>query len=557
MGVVSYSPDSEESGGNWETVTDSEIIKLLDSMAEQIDGAPDGRYTYYSDNYLKREAEKRTEADEQRDREAFDDMNEAVKDEAGKTGQEGEYNAFLELAPKAVDEHIKFESNSIVPGFLSFVSDVGVSVSLYRIKLPAGVYFLKGGEEITEARVYTLTFDADELIHLGDNLPYDETTDENGMTTRSYKAPDEGMEPLSFSAKLEPIATKDGEYLSYLEYAAWLAIEVAPDKETRDAIFNSAYNVTRKEETDGEEPPKQDGAKPTWRHDPVTKLAQSLSNPALYDEFGTISLDVAGKADRKRKRAVETVVSLEYIGDSEDVKLSRPIDEFDCLVLDGYIAQIAAGRSMFTAADVFEAAIGGANPNENQLREVTESIDRMRANKLTIDMTAEAEAHNLVDPETGKPWKSWKVETMLVPADKITMTSPNGRVVEGYTSTREPVVYTHARMTNQIISYPIALLDTKDAGSNTKKNAIMRNYLLRRIKQAEKNPRMKPTIKYSTIYEKAGIDKSNRTARKRANDYIEGLLKIWTDKGVISGYAIEKEGQQIAKVTVSFPKNPR
>jgi len=479
-----------------------------------------------------------------------------MADERGETMADDreEYNAFLELAPKAVDEHLKFDSNSFVPGFLSFVSDTDVHVGLYRIKLPAGVYFLKGGDEITEARIYTLTFDADELVHLGDNLPYEETTDENGMTTRAYKAPDDNREPLSFSAKIEPIPTKDGEYLTYLEYAAWLAIEVAPDQETRNAIFNSAYHVTREEEATRDEPPKQDGGKPTWRHDPVTKLAQSLSNPALYGEFGTISLDVAGKADRKKKREVLTAVALEYIGDDEDVKLSRPVSEFDLQVLNGYIAQVAAGRSMFTATDVFEAVTGSSKPTKKQAQEITESIDRMRFNKLTVDMTQEAEAHHLVDPETGKPWKNWKVETMLVPADKITMTSTNGRVVEGYVSTREPVVYTHARMTNQIVSYPLRYLDTRDAGSNTQQNLIIRAYLLKRILQAQKNPRMKPTVKYSTIYEKTGVDKSNKTVRKRANDYIEALLRIWVEMGLISKYTIEKEARQISKVTFEFPK---
>ena len=465
-----------------------------------------------------------------------------------RTEEQGEGNAFLELAPKAVDEHLNFEANSIVPGFVNFVSDVDVYLGLYRFTLHAGAYFLKGGEEITEARVYMMTFDPDEIAHVGDGLPYEETTDEDGNTMRAYH------DPVSFSAKLEPIPTKDGEYLTYLEYAAWLAMTVAPDDDTRDAIFNSAYNVTHEEEVKREEPPKQDGAKPTWRHDPITKLAQSLSNPALYGEFGTITLDVAGKADRKRKREVQTAVALEYIGDDEDVRLSRPLSEFDLQVLNGYIAQVAAGRTMFTTTDVFEAVTGSGKPTKKQVQEFTESIDRMRFNKLTVDMTQEAEAHNLVDPETGKPWKSWKVETMLVPADKITMTSPNGRVVEGYVSTREPVVYTHARMTNQIVSYPLRYLETRDAGSNTQQNLIMRAYLLKRILQAQKNPRMKRTIKYSTIYEKAGVDKGNKTARKRANDYIEGCLKIWVDMGLITRFTIEKEARQISKVTVEFPK---
>lgn len=462
--------------------------------------------------------------------------------------EQGGNSVFVDYAQKAIEEHLDFNEKSIVPGFVCFVSDTDVYLGLYEFTLNAGAYFLKVGEDAGAARVYMMTFDADELASMRDGLPYVETTDKDGNTMRSYH------DPVSFSAKMEPVQIKDGEYLTYLEYAAWLAITVAPDDETRDAIFKSAYQMHRKETPEREEPPKQDGGKPTWRHDPITKLAQSLSNPALYGDFGTVTLNVAGKADRKRKRSVETVVSLEYFGDNEDVSLSRPISEFDLQVLNGYIAQVAAGRTMFTATDVFEAVTGAGKPTKKQLQEFTESIDRMRYNRLIVDMTQEAEAHGLVDPETGKPWKSWKVESVLVPADKSMLTSKNGRYVEGYMSRGEPVVYTHARMTNQMVSYPLRYLETKDAGSNTQQNLIMRAYLLKRILQARDNPRMRPTIKYSTIYEKAGVDKENRTARKRANDYIEALLKIWIEKGLISDYEIEREKLQISKVTVFFPQ---
>ena len=462
-----------------------------------------------------------------------------------------ELNAYERLAPEAVKAHVAFEEMSIVPGFRTFSTDVDVYLGLYETMMPAGSYMLKEGDELATARIYQLVFDGEEIARVTDGKEKETRVDESGNVMHTIK------EPVEFSAKLEPIPTADGNYLTFPEFAAWLAINTADDDETRDAIFRSVYQVTRRDDEGREKPPKQAEAKPTWRHDPITKLAQSLSNPALYGEFGTISLDVAGKADRKRKRTVETVVALEYIGNDEDVTLARPVSEFDLQVLNGYIAQVAAGRSMFTATDVFEAVTGGGKPTEKQKREYTESLDRMRFNKLTVDMTAEAEAHNLVDPETGRPWKSWKVETMLVPADKVTMTSPNGRIVEGYVNRGEPVVYTHARMTKQIVSYPLRYLDTKDAGSNTQQNIIIRGYLLKRILQARDNPRMRPTIKYATIYDKAGIDKGSKQARKRANDYIERLLNVWVNMGLISGYAIEKERRQISKVTVTFPKEPR
>ena len=463
-----------------------------------------------------------------------------------------ENNAFIEYGIKARQDHIKF-TESMIPSFVAFECDTDVYLGIWKKTVHAGTYFLLAEDvadesKIQTAPVYMVNFDPVQIVEESERAGYEETVLEDGTTVRAV------TENVSLNLTVDPIEVESGRHLSFFEFLAWLAMTVAETDEIRDAIFNSAYQVERKETVNKEELPKQEAVKPSWRHDPITKLAQSLSDPALYGEFGTAKLNVAGKADRKKKREVLTAVALEYIGDDDDIKLSRPVSEFDIQVLNGYIAQVAEGRAMFTAADVFEAVTGSGSPTKKQLAEYTESIDRMRFNKLTVDMTQEAEAHNLVDPETGKPWKSWKVETMLLPADKITMTAANGRVVEGYVSTREPVVYTHARMTNQIISYPMRYLDTKDAGSNTLQNTIIKNYLLKRILQARDNPRMRPTIKYSTVYEKAGVNSENKTTRKRANDYIEGLMKEWVKMGLITNYAIGKEGRQIAKVTVTFPK---
>ena len=457
-----------------------------------------------------------------------------------------ETNAFIEYGTKAREEHVTY-TESFVPGFVTFNCDVDVYLGIWDKTLAAGNYFLRAedmtAEKSNDALVYLVSFDADQLRDEAERAGFEEIVQDDGTIVRKVQ------NEVSLNITMEPVEVERGHYLTFLEYVAWLAMTVAETDEIRQAIFDTAYTVEVREET-----PKQDGKRPRDRHDPVTKLAQNLTNPLIYGEFGSFALNVAWPADKKKKRQVETAVSLEYIGDDKDIKLARPISEFDVLVLNGYIAQITAGRTMFTASDVFEAVTGSRNPTKKQLTEYTESLDRMRFNRLNIDMTQEAKAHDLVDPETGEPWKSWKVETMLVPADKITMTSSNGRTVEGYVSTKEPVVYTHARMTNQIVTYPIRYLDTKKAGSNTPQNTIIKNYLMKRIRQAQENPRMSRTILYSTIYAEANVNASNKTVRKRTNDYIEELMKIWIDMGLISGYAIEKENRKISKLTISFDK---
>lgn len=556
MGIVSYSPDSEPSGGNWETVTDSEIIKLLDSMAEQIDGAPDGRYTYYSDNYLKREAEKRTEADEQRDREAFDDMNEAVKDEAGKTGQEGEHNAFLELAPKAVDEHIKFESNSIVPGFLSFVSDVDVHLGLYKFTLHAGVYFLQSGEEVTEARIYTLTFDADELLHVGDGLPYEETTDEKtGVTTRAYKAPEgEESAPISFSAKMEPIPTRDGEYLTYLEYVAWLAMAVAPDPETRDAIFNSAYHVTHEETVERDEDlPRQDTARPRKRQDPKTKISRLIGipekNAELYKEMGA-PLTVAGKLDRKRGVDVEQVVAIEYMGADGIVAEGREqLTQLDRQVHNAIISHFVAGNRNISLVQICELVYGHNKPTDEQKREVEECIERQMWTRISIDMSEEIQKHKLKHPELLNAEGGMAGQMLAI--RKLWVRAPNGRKIIAYQLMGEPILYTHAQVTGQILTYSTKLLQAPKGAKNTEKTMAIRQTLLEEISRAKAGKRSK-FVRYDTLYEESGQIPNGRTERNRQNNYVRGFLDRLITAGEIQAWEERKEGRKIAGFELTF-----
>ena len=479
-----------------------------------------------------------------------DERGETMADErTGETTEGGEGNAFLELAPKAVDEHIKFEAASIAPGFVTFVSDVAVEIGLDRFRLPAGVYLLKSGEEINEARVYTLTFNADELLHAGDGLPYEETTDpETGMTMRSYGTPD--SEPITFSATIEPIPTKEGEFLTYVEYVAWLTMTVAPDPETRDAIFNSAYHVTSETEiTKGE----QSDGKADKRYDPVTKLHQTLSDPRMYGELG-MELNVAGRGEKKKGKKVSNIVALEYVGDDEDMKLSRPVSEFDIQVYNAVASLWEAGKHEMTLQEIFNMTMGEGKANAKQLDRIADSVELLRRTRLTADITQEAKAHHLTDPDTGEPWEQMEIDDFLFNALRIRMKSVNGKVTTGYKIHATPILLRYAKASKQIVSYPVKYLNTKSAGSNTERNVVIRGYLLQRIAQA-KGGKMSKTIRCATIYEKAGIDKANRTERKRANKYITDLLNLWVEQGFIRGYSVENSTRgSMEKVIVSFSK---
>jgi len=461
--------------------------------------------------------------------------------------EQGEGGAFWELAPKAIEEHINFEGVSIAPGFLSFVCDVDVYVGLYEFGLPAGVYLLKGGENANEARVYTLSFDMDEIAHAGDGLPYEEITDpETGATFRAVKRD----EPVTFSATVEPIQTKEGEFLTYLEYVAWLTMTVAPDDETREAVFRSVYRPTvEQEETDGE----QGGGRANRRYDPVTKLHQNLSDPRIYDGAGLV-LKLEGRTEAKKGKKVRNIVALEYVGDDDEVKLSRPVSEFDIQVYNAVASLWEAGKREMTLQEIFNMTMGEGKANPEQLDRISDSVELLRRTRLTADITQEAKAHKLTDPDTGEPWEQMEIDDFLFNALRIKMKSINGKVTTGYKIHTTPILLRYAKASRQIVSYPVKYLDTRSAGSNTERNIVIRGYLLQRIAQA-KGGKMSRTIRLATIYDKAGVNKQNRTERNRANKYITNLLSLWVEQGFISGYEVENDSRgRMEKVLVSFPK---
>lgn len=483
-----------------------------------------------------------------------DERGETMADKNAEEKAEGaEGNAFLELAPKAVDEHLEFQKDPIVPGFVSFVSDVDVYLGIYRRTVHAGMYMIKNGEEINEARLYMLSFDADELLHAGDGLEYDETTDEaTGVTTREYKAPDN--EPVTFSATIEPIPTKGGEWLTYLEYLAWLAMTVAPDDETRDAIFNSAYHVTRQEATDkDDELPRQDTARPRKRHDPKTKISRLIgrpeSNAELYKVMGA-PLTVASRSERQRGITVEQAVAIEYMGAEGVIAEGREqLTQLDRQVHNAIISHYVAGNRVVSLMQICEFVYGHNKPTDEQRRAVEECIDRQMWTKITIDMTEEATKHKLKHPEL---LTNFKLEGQMLTIRKITARAPNGKLIVGYQLMGEPILYTHAQVTGQILTYSTKLLQAPKGVNNTEKNMAIRQTLIEEISRAKAGKRNR-FMKYDTIYKDSGQVPNGRTERSRQNKVVRGYLDKFKEAGEILDWEERKEGRKITGFEVVFP----
>ena len=466
-------------------------------------------------------------------------------------GVEG--NTFLELAPKAVEEHLKFEGNTIVPGYLSFVSDVDVYVGLYHFTAHAGMYLIKSGENINESRLYLLSFNADDLLNVGDGMEYEETTDEEtGVTARAYKSPEN--EPATLSATIKAIPTKKGEYLTFLEYVAWLTMTVAPDDETRDAIFKSAYHVTRDEAAEhGEELPRQDTARPRKRQDPKTKLSRLIGipekNDELYKEMGA-ALSVAGMIEKRRGVNVNQIVAIEYMGAEGIVSEGRErLTQLDRQVHNAITSHYVAGNRYVSLIQICELVYGHNKPTEEQKRDVEECIERQMWTRISIDMSEELQRHNLKHPELLNS-EGGMVGQMLA-IRKLWVRSPNGRKIIAYQIMGEPILYTHAQVTGQIITYSTKLLQAPKGAKNTEKTMAIRQTLIEEVKRAKAGKRSK-FVRYDTLYEESGQVPNGGTERNRQNKFVRRFLDQLIEAGEIRAWKECKEGRKIAGFELTF-----
>ena len=287
----------------------------------------------------------------------------------------------------------------------------------------------------------------------------------------------------------------------------------------------------------GLELPRQDTKKPRQHYAPNTKLANKIAEPLIY-EAGGVLLDVASAREKRRGKEVTEAVSISL--DAEGVNISRPMTPYDGDVHSAAATLFVAGNSYITSAQVCQTLTGSKKPTPKQIAEVEESLDRQMRAYVRIDLTDEARGRSL--KYDGSTVTDFKVEGYMLQAEKVSIRTANGRAVDGYKLLAPPILYRHAAMLGQVVSYPQRMLETDSAGSNTKQRTVIKSYMARRIGQIKGRGKVSPRIRLETVYEKAGVDAENNDKRKDTNRYVEQLLKLWKGSGIIKGYRKVTEG---------------
>ena len=450
----------------------------------------------------------------------------------------------------AKDKHTKQVATPF-PGFIGI--EIDTAVPIYTADKPAhlepAVYFLRDGENINEACLYGATFDFQELL---DQINSGEIeTEEAGDNTRVIKG-----EVPSIRGSIHRLEVEAGRALHYLEVLAFLAMLDAESEEQRRRIFSLGFVPKRTQEKEPlevlPELATQSTAKVRNHLRPITKVYQNITDPELFNPETITKYDTAGRAEKRRGGEVLTAISLSYEG--EGVNISKALSRTDTNIHDAIASLYAEGNTTFTTRQVFEALTGSttSNPKHEKLAEIEKSLDKQRRTFVKLDFTQEMRGRKAYFE--GERITEYKRESFMLDASKETIRTANGTEATGYVLHSAPILYMHAALAKQLVSYPQRLLTAlQETGSNTNTNIAVRQYLLTRIEQA-KNPksRMSNRIRYSEVFKEAELGELTRTQKKRHVDHIKRCLDVLTKEGYIQGYKERKEGQEAVSVEIDL-----
>lgn len=364
-----------------------------------------------------------------------------------------------------------------------------------------------------------------------------EFVDDDGETT-SRSLEDFGLDTDNLIAFLNE---ETGRYLTLGEALAGLVVMRASLTVAAQAAASSAQA--------GRIVPKQDAAVIRVQHVPVTKLANKITEPALFD-LGGINLDVASKSEKRRGKRVETHVSLSY-DEPDNVSFSREIKAFDRDVLSALATLWANDVRTFTTEQVADA-LGFADPSKKVLEETRKALELLWRVTMTIDYTDEVRGREIL--LDGEPISSFKQRAHLFEATETDVTTKNGRHVTGYTWTSAPILYQYAHALGQVVNIPQRLLGI-GRGSDTIPRMMVKRAILTRVFQLRR-PRsnMSEAMKYRALFEAAGIDYDKRKSRKSMRDYVVSVLDDLKTEGYLLSYTETKSGNEYDGIVLKVKK---
>lgn len=271
-----------------------------------------------------------------------------------------------------------------------------------------------------------------------------------------------------------------------------------------------------------------------------TRVFSTQDNPKFYP-----ATEAEIWVGNNKKKEIHTITSIDF-NEMKKKGVSIPSEKwlipFDREVLSAASSLFEAGNEYITPKMIFQVLSGNKKDIDitPAIRdEIIRSINKLMNTTIEINASAEVEAG----------WrKEAEYQGHLLPCERTSQKSVrlNGQeVTDCIHLFRNSPLYDYARGINQISRANIEMLNAPV--NNTQENITLKGYLLRQI-TSMKSPhsKLKPIIRYETIYEYLGIDENDadiRHKKKDIRDRTKKILSFWIEEGLITGFEEETEGR--------------
>lgn len=276
---------------------------------------------------------------------------------------------------------------------------------------------------------------------------------------------------------------------------------------------------------------------------PNNKLANSL-HKMNFDEITELIVDT--------KRGIISPVMLNY--DDENIEIEDKDKKFtpqDRAVHNAICSILESGSAVFTPERIYRV-VNGLKERESVSPQAVESIrkmiDRMNRIKVEVDYTNEANDRSKTKAEK---LKKFTIKGQILVTEEITINA-GGHDVMGYRLGKKPLIYEYSQFTNQVITVPSELLNTKDIIRTTPDVIAIREYLIRRIEVMKHDEGQINKIKFTTLFEEIGQPGPTKEKSKKIRDNVMKLLEKYKSEKYIKNFNLYKIGRAYGGVEIFY-----
>lgn len=277
-----------------------------------------------------------------------------------------------------------------------------------------------------------------------------------------------------------------------------------------------------------------------------TKVARYIHDGTLGTEIFPFEEETLFDVMKRDNLTSACTVSNEFYDTGYLEFSSKPPTPFDKEVYDAISSHYEVGNADLTVAMIYRAMTGKGSqqkPTPQQAGAITKSIKRMGALRVKIDCTEELKAR-------GADIAYGKLDSIALDYRSIEGMGNNGKPFTYYQFKSEPVLFTYAKAVKQIVSIPMAYLDSPT--NNSEDTMVVKKYILTRIlnMKSPNNKLYQNTILLENIY--VHTQAETKDQRRKARENAKKMLEFWQEQQLFSSYEFLKKGKDIYAIKIHF-----